>query len=222
MTAGPADSAPERPDGFSLAMNYLPAAIILAGLALVLSLPFGWVERFFLFFAWIYLFPPLAGRMVLAMAGESRGTFAMSDRGYRVWWMLTQLQMVFNRLPALDEVLRLVPGLYPLWIGLWGGRLSPFAFVGPGVVITDRHCVEVRRGALLGAKAALAGHMALRGADGRWQVVVAAPVVEEHAIMGGDSGLGPGARLLAGRMLPAGRRVAPFAVWPRNAKEAGQ
>lgn len=219
MTAGRAEAGPERPDGFSLALNFLPLGLILAGLAVAGLLAESRVGRTGCFIAWLYLAPPLAGRLVIAALGRPEGTFGMGERGYRAWWAMTQLQMIFNRLPVLDEALRLVPGLYPLWIRLWGGSVSPFALVGPGVVITDRHLVRVGRGALLGAQARIAGHMALRDDAGRWQVVVAAPVVEADAIMGGESGLGPGARLRGGALLPAGRRVAPFAVWPRSSGE---
>ena len=125
-------------------------------------------------------------------------------------------QSLFNRLPLLEELLRLVPGLYPLWIGLWGGRLSPFAFVSPGVLITDRYLVDVGRGAVLGLKSTLAGHIAVRDDAGRFIVVVGTPTVEAEALVGGEAGLGPGATLRAGQMLPARRMVAPFCEWPRG------
>jgi hypothetical protein len=99
--------------------------------------------------------------------------------------------------------------------------LSAQAFVSPGVIVTDRYLVNVGRGAVLGFKSALAGHMAIRNDAGRFVVVVAAPTVEDEAIVGGDAGLGPGAVLRAGHMLPTGRRVGPFDEWPRKVKEAG-
>ena len=210
----------QAPDRYSLALNFLPLALITIGLLLAANLATGIAGGVGLLVAWIYLGPPLAGRIVTSLFSCPQGTFAMDTRGYRIWWAMTQLQMLFNRLPWLEEILRFVPGLYPLWIAVWGGHVSLFAFVGPGVVITDRHLVRVERGALLGAKAALAGHMATRDEAGRWQVLVAMPVVERDAIMAAESGLGPGARLAAGAMLPTGRRVAPHGTWPRQKPEA--
>jgi hypothetical protein len=135
---------------------------------------------------------------------------------YRVWWVLTQWQILFNRLPWFDELLRLFPGLYALWIGLWGGNLSPFVYVGPGVRITDRHAVRVGRGAVLGMESILTGHLVVRDEAGRWLVLAAAPTVEPEAIVGGYAKLGPGAVLRAGHMLPTGRHVMPFDEWPRR------
>ncbi|MDO5692830.1 MAG: hypothetical protein Q4G70_10175 [Pseudomonadota bacterium] len=207
----------EKPDGVSLALNFVPLAVIGAGLALARATSDGWLPRGLVFMAWLYLAPPVIGRLILAIHGRPHGEFGLGTPAYRAWWWLTQLQMPFNRLPALEEVLRLVPGLYPAWIALWGGQLSPLAFVGPRVLITDRYAVRVERGAVLGFKSALAGHMVTRDAAGRYRITVAAPVVGAEAIVGGDAGLGPGATLRAGHLLPTGRRVAAFDTWPRQA-----
>lgn len=215
MTDARAEVMTQKPDGLSLAMNALPLALLVAGGVLTWTLFSTVGARLAFALCWLYLLPPLAGRLVVAAAGETEGEFAMPSRGFRVWWTLTQLQMVFNRLPVLEELLRLVPGLYPVWIGLWGGHASPQAFIGPGVKFTDRHLIRVERGALLGFQAALVCHMAQRDAEGRWQIVTAQTTVERDAIMGGGTALGPGARLLSGQMLPAGRRIGPFRTWPR-------
>lgn len=205
----------ERPDGFSLALNYVPLLHVATGIALAVLAFSAPAARAACLAAWIYLLPPLVSRLTLAAFGRPAGRATLDTRNYRVWWFLTQWQMVFNRLPWLEEVLRLVPGLYPLWIALWGGRLSQFAYVSPGVLITDRYLVDVGRGAVLGMKSTLAGHLAVRDDDGRFVVLIGTPVVEAEAIVGGESGLGPGATLRAGQMLPAGRRIAPFGQWPR-------
>jgi len=206
----------ERPDGFSLALNYLPLLHVASGVALAFATFSTAGARLACLALWLYLLPPVVSRVTLAAFGRPDGRATLETRDYRVWWFLTQWQMVFNRLPWLEELLRLVPGLYPLWIGLWGGRLSQFAYVSPGVLITDRYLVDVGRGAVLGMKCTLAGHIAMRDDSGRFVVVIGAPIVEAEAIVGGEASLGPGATLRAGHMLPAGRRVAPFGAWPRS------
>lgn len=208
----------ERPDGLSLALNYLPLLQLAGGVALAFGACSTPAARFVCLALWIYLLPPAVARLTLAAFGRPAGRATLDSRAYRIWWFLTQWQMVFNRLPWLEELLRLVPGLYPLWIGLWGGRLSLFAYVSPGVLITDRYLVDVGRGAVLGMKCSLAGHIAVRDENGRFVVLIGTPKVEAEAVVGGEAGLGPGATLLAGQMLPVGRRVAPFAAWPRGGK----
>lgn len=206
-------STPEPPDGFTLAMNLIPACWLAGGVAAAMSSGAHWP---WVALGWLYLLPPLAGRLLLATFGRPEGTFAQDQRGYRVWWVLTQLQAPFNRLPIVEELLRLVPALYPAWIALWGGSISARSYVAPGVVITDRWLVRVGPKVVLGYRATLAGHYVARGRDGRWQLVLAAPVVGEMALVGGDAGVGPGAVVRSGAMLPYGRKLGPFQNWPRG------
>lgn len=206
----------EQPSRFSLWLNALPIAVLATGVATAVSLSTSTLGAVCFFAAWLYLLPPLICRLLFAIFGRPAGELTQDLSSYRVWWTGMQLQLIFNRIGWLEELLRLVPGLYAFWIYLWGGRLSPYSFVGPGVTITDRYMIDVGSGAVLGAGCALAGHMVVYNEAGRWVVTVAAPVVERQAIVGGNAGLGPGARLLAGEMLPSGRRVAPFATWPRS------
>lgn len=220
MTDAELGAPREQPSGFSLALNFLPLLHILSGAILSLLTFDTTLARLGCAVVWLFLLPPVLGRLCIAAFGRPQGRLSQHMTGYRVWWVLTQLQTPFNRLPWLEELLRLVPGLYAAWIALWGGRLSPFAYVGPGVIITDRYSVTVGRGAVLGFGSALAGHMALRDEQGRWLVVVATPIVEPEGIVGGGAGLGPGAVLRAGHMLPAGRRVGPFEIWPRRSGSA--
>lgn len=195
-------------------MNLLPLIYLLLGGSMLFQLNREtWVSAILI---WIYLVPPLVGRFVLAVFGTPQGTLTQDTRGYKVWWFLTQMQMVFNRLPWLEDVLHLVPGLYPLWIRLWGGKCSAQAYVAPGVVIIDRYLVDIRAGALLGYGSVLSPHLGTRRSDGRYQVIIGRIVVEEEAIIGGQSGLAPGATVRRGQVLPAAGHVGPFGEWPRK------
>jgi len=206
----------EKPRAFSLWLNGLPFLHLASGLGIALGLCDTLSGRAWVLVAWVYLLPPLASRLMIVALGRPEGKLSQDMVAYRVWWVLTQWQIIFNRLPWLEELLRLVPGLYALWIWLWGGRLSPFAYVGPGVLITDRYAIRIGRGAILGMKSILAGHLVIRDEAGRWLVMVATPIVESEAILGGDTRLGPGAVLRAGHTLPTGRRIKPFDEWPRR------
>lgn len=206
----------EKPSAFSLWLNSLPFLHLASGFGLVFGLCDTMGGRFFMLTAWIYLLPPLASRLMIIAFGRPEGQLTQDMSAYRVWWVLTQWQILFNRLPWLEELLRLMPGIYALWIGLWGGNLSTRAYVGPGVLITDRYAVRVESGAILGMKAILSGHLVVRNDAGRWLVLAAAPIVEAEAILGGDTRLGPGAVLRAGQMLPTGRFIRPFDEWPRR------
>ncbi len=122
----------EKPTAFSLWLNTLPLLHLVSGVTLVLWLCDSTEGKLMLLTAWIYLLPPLASRLTLTFFGRPQGRFTQDTSAYRVWWILTQWQILFNRLPCLEELLRMVPGLYALWIGLWGGSISPFAISDRG------------------------------------------------------------------------------------------
>jgi hypothetical protein len=206
---------------YSLALNYLPLAQLALGAALVawqaqsLRSVLAWSA------AWLYLVPPVVSRATLLLFGWPEGRGLTQDtRAYKVWWFTHQWQVVFNRLPWLEELLRLVPGLYALWIRLWGGQVSPWAYWGPGSLVVDRYLVVVEPGAVIGMGAGLTGHIGHLSADGIFLVDVAAPRVGRGAMMGARSGLGPGAELAPQQVLPAGRMMPPFVRWDGTAMRA--
>jgi hypothetical protein len=173
--------------------------------------------------ALLYLAPPLAARGLRAAWGWSgpegcgaRGPEApFASPAFLQWWALGQLQLVFNRLPLLEELLRLVPGLYSGWLSLWGARVGRFVFWSPGVLVADRHLLVVGDRAVIGMGTRIASHMVVGGTGGP-SVLTAPVVIEERAVVGGFSTLGPGARIAAGEMPPATLVLPPFWSWERG------
>jgi acetyltransferase-like isoleucine patch superfamily enzyme len=166
--------------------------------------------------ALLYLFPPLAARTVMAAWGPTPSSATIGSRAFLRWWTLAQLQLVFNRLPQLEEVLRLVPGLYSAWLRLWGARVGRLVFWSPGVVITDRQLVEVSEGAIVGMGVTLAAHLVLRDGDTTTRVISAPVVVGAGAIVGGQAILGPGASIVSGETAHATVVLPPFWKWERG------
>src|SRR5262245_58807887 len=142
-------AAPTGVTSFTLALNYLPLVQLLVGAAVITSQA-GSLRQALLWAAgWLLLLPPLAVRLTLAIYGRPYGrALPQAAPAYKVWWFIHQWQLVFNRLPWIEELLRLVPGLYALWIFLWGGRVSPLVYWAPGSLVIDRPLVIVETGAV--------------------------------------------------------------------------
>jgi hypothetical protein len=202
-----------KPSAYSLALNFLPFLHLLAGAALVWSVA-GAPARIFVTLAWIYLLPPLAGRVATLLYGESEGKdVGQSDRAYKVWWFLTQCQVLFNRFGFLEELLRMVPGLYALWLNLWGAHVSPVVYWGPGAVVADRQSVRIGPGAVIGTRAVLAGHLAVKDAQGVFRVTLAPVEIGAGALIGAYVGIAPGCRVGAGEEVPAATFLRPHTYW---------
>ena len=116
--------------------------------------------------------------------------------------MLLQLQMPFNRLLWLEELLRLVPGLYPLWLNLWGARVHPASFWAPGARMLDRSYLEIGRDTVLGSDVLISGHLA-RMEGGQFLVDIAPVSVGARAVIGARASIGPGCVIGPGETLTA-------------------
>lgn len=214
-----AESAPNRLTFSLVAANYVPLALLAAGGAVVAAVPsLGLGARFFLALAWLYLLPPVLGRLLLVIRGRPSGRFGPDAPAYRTWWLLTQLQMIYGRIPLLEETLRLVPGAYAAWLALWGARVSPLVLWAPGVLVTDRYLLEIARGVVLGTRCSLGGHVVTLDDRGGYVLTVAPIVLEPGCLIGALAGIGPGCRVHAGESLPAGRLLPPFSEWKDGRK----
>jgi hypothetical protein len=181
----------------------LHVAVCVAMFFVPLILP----ARVVLSIAVLFLLPPIVARIAVAVAPLERGTYRASDRHFTVWWLTMQLQMIFNRLP-LEEVLRIVPGLYSVWLRLWGAKVGRFVFWGPRMTILDRPLIRVGNQAVFGAGARLSGHMITRDGDAI-ELFIAPAVVGASAVVGAWSVIAPGAEVGEGESLPATMSLAP-------------
>ncbi|MBI3299082.1 MAG: hypothetical protein HYZ75_13015 [Elusimicrobia bacterium] len=161
----------------------------------------------------LYVLPPLASRLLWVVFGRPAGRYGVADRSFSVWWVTLQLQTLFLRLPFLEELLRLVPGLYSAWLRLWGSRLGARTYWSPGTVVLDRGYLDLGDDVALGAGVRLNGHVLQRGADGRLELVVDVIRVGDRAALGGYSLFTAGSTVAAGESLRACLISPPYSRW---------
>jgi len=162
--------------------------------------------------ALLYLVPPLAARLLLRSQDRVGARAPVGSGAFLRWWALAQLQIVFSRLGALEELMRLLPGLYSAWLRLWGARVGRLVYWAPGVFITDRYLLEVGDRVVVGAGTRIVGHL-ITGPDGGHELLTAPVVIGSGAVVGGFSMLGPGARIGEDQTPPALTVLSPFWTW---------
>ena len=206
-----------QPTAYTLALNALPVAYVACGLGIV-SLADGWGVTAMVGLVWLYLVPPLVARAACAVFGDCVGRdLGQETRSYKLWWLLTQLQVPFNRLLVLEEVLRLVPGAYPLWLSLWGAQVSRTVYWAPGAMVLDRTLLRIGPGVVIGTRAVLSAHLACKDDKGAFRVTIAPVEIENDVLVGGYAGIGPGCRIEAGAEVPVAAFLRPFTHWQRGA-----
>lgn len=128
------------------------------------------------------------------------------------------MQIIFIRLPLLEEILRLVPGLYSNWLRLWGAAVGKYVYWGAALRVMDRPFLRIGDFAVIGYGAGFTAHHFQIFADGRIEFVFGLNIVGERAVMGGESGLGPGSEVAPSETLPSTIGLAPNSIWKGGRK----
>jgi hypothetical protein len=195
-----------------LALNAWPAAHVAAAVLLATVTPWtlGW--RLAACALWIFLAPPLICRAVSAN-GLPAGEFDVPTRAFFRWWATWNLQAVFNRLPWIEEAIRLVPGLYSAWLRLWGSRIGKLTLWSPGVRVLDRPFLVVGDNVVVGIDVRLVGHLGGLDSRGHASLTLGPVTLGDRTSVGGGSMLGAGFVLEADQVTEALFLGLPFTRW---------
>ena len=209
-SAGGPQSWPVRLRVWMLVWNYVPLLHLVACGWAVLAVPPGWGVG--VLGGMVYLLPPLLARVLMAAHPLVPGSHAVGSPVFLAWWATAQLQMLFCRVPVLEEALRLVPGLYSLWLRLWGARIGRFTFWAPGLRILDRSLLRVGDDVVFGAGVRINPHV-IDTVDGRQVLHLAAVEIGPRARIGGYALLTAGCCIPADAALKAFTLAPPFTTW---------
>jgi len=186
-----------------LVIGYVPLFQVIISIALFFT-PVPLLHRALAFVAWLYLVPPLCSRM----AAVAPGTYTANEPPFLGWWWSQQWQTLFNRLPLLEEVLRILPSVYSLWLRLWGSRIGSLVYWGPGVSIVDRGLIDVGDSVVFGAGVRIGAHLFAND-----ELLIARVKVESRAVVGAYSILAPGVVIGEGESTPAALLLPPHSEW---------
>jgi hypothetical protein len=157
----------------------------------------------------LYLLPAVVVRLVNWRKPLPIGLVDLASPMFLRWWFTAQCQVVFARLPWLEELLRLVPTLYSAWLRLWGSKIGALVYWSPGVAILDRSLVNLGDRVVFGAGVRLNPHV-IAPIGGRRSLILAPVTIGSDALVGGYSTLLPGCVVAPGEVTAAFRTVHPF------------
>lgn len=161
----------------------------------------------------LYLAPPLVARLLL-ISGHFKSTkIQVGSVGFFRWWALFQLQVIFCRLPALEEILRLIPGIYSLWLRLWGARVGRLTYWSPATFISDRSFLKIGDDVIFGAGVRLIPHLIQRSESGKLELCLAKIEIGDRVVVGGFSILSAGTIIHSDQTTRAALLSPPFTIW---------
>lgn len=208
-----ASGLPARKRLLVLLINYWSLFHLLS-IGVVIAVPWAaWKWRILAGLFLLYLLPPLAARVLRSASRIQEGRIPIGSRNYFVWWMLFNLQVVFCRLPAVEEVLRFIPGLYSGWLRLWGSRIGRWTYWAAGLRILDRSYLRIGDDVIFGADVRLNPHLLAKNDDGRLELILATVSIGDRAIVGGYSLLTAGTEIAPQECTRAFLISPPFAAW---------
>jgi hypothetical protein len=154
-----------------------------------------------LLIAIIYLLPPLTFRLHQIFFPVRERVSDLAERCYSPWWGAHQIQVIYIALPQLEAILRLVPGLYSLWLRLWGSKVGRNVHWTPNVEITDRSMLIIGDRVVFGHKTKCLGH-AIKPRGKSMLLYVRAIRIGNDVFIGAGSRIGPGVVINDGVYLP--------------------
>jgi acetyltransferase-like isoleucine patch superfamily enzyme len=192
-----------------------------AGIGLTLGIPwapFRW--RLAAGLLLLYLVPPCVARILRGLAPVHEGRIPIGRRDFFVWWALFNLQVLFCRLPVLEELLRLAPGLYTLWLRLWGARIGRLTYWAAGLRILDRSFIRIGDDVIFGAGVRLNPHVLIRNGRGELELILATVNIGDRVVVGGYSLLTAGTVIAADECTRAFLISPPFSHWKNGTRIA--
>jgi hypothetical protein len=135
----------------------------------------------------LYLLPPLLARLILLVAPCRLGIININSNDFIKWWALFNLQVLFCRLPFLEEILRLIPGIYGPWLRLWGAKIGRLTYWAPGLKILDRSFVKIGDDVVFGADVRLNPHVMYKDKNGMLVLALDYITLGDRTLIGGYS-----------------------------------
>lgn len=186
-----------------IALNYFP--FFFSAVLITVGLTYSW----WLSVAMLYLLPPLLARTAIGLWGMPEDKEPVPSPKSYVWWFTTQLQVPFMRFPFLEEMIRMVPALYSVWLRLWGARIGRYVYWSAQMLVADRPFLEVGDRVVFGYGSKVTAHL-LTKEKGEVKLVFGIPTIKSKAILGTLSCVGPGAYVGEGQTLKATSALPPF------------
>lgn len=140
------------------------------------------------------------------------GNHPLKYKTYLPWWGGLQCQNLFIAVPQLEFLLALVPGLFSLWLRLWGSKIGSRIYWPPNFIVLDRGFLEIGNGVVFGYGVGMSAHIIKPKKSGEHLLYHKKIRIGAGAFIGAGCNLGPGVEVQAGGMIRAGTNVYPDTI----------
>ena len=196
-----------------LLFNMIPALQVASFIVAIYLLPQTPVINLAIATTLLLLLPPLTSLLVLRLSNIKNKIIIIGSNDYLIWWFLICQQTLFSRLSFLEECIRVIPGLYSLWLRLWGSKIGSLTYWAPGTRILDRSFLNIGDSVVLGLGTRLSPHVIMKDDSGNLMLHLDTITIEGNSVIGGYSLLTAGTRILKGSATRAFTISPPYSIW---------
>ncbi|HIK08017.1 MAG TPA: acyl transferase [Trichormus sp. M33_DOE_039] len=139
----------------------------------------------------IYGFPVVVYRCHQWIYPVQEGISYLQGKEYSPWWGSHQIQSIYIAIPALEAVLRLIPGLFSTWLRLWGAKVGRDVYWTPGLEIADRGLIEIGDRVVIGHRVGIYSHV-IKPRKQDLMLYVKKVKIGSNVFVGAGSHLAPG------------------------------
>ena len=138
----------------------------------------------------------------------AEGISYLRGDNYSPWWGSHQIQSIYIAFPALETLLRLIPGVFSVWLRLWGAQIGRDVYWTSQLEIADRSLINVGDRVIFGYQVTLVSHI-IKPKKSDLMLYVKKIEIGNDVFLGARSQLGAGAQVKDGTFLPILTHVYP-------------
>jgi hypothetical protein len=213
-TAQPVEKSSKNSMTFlSILLAFFPALVMLMALISFLSIcscpnPFNVALLLFS----LYVFPVLIYRIHHHFYPIQEGISYLCGKEYSPWWGSHQIQVIYITFPFLEAALRLIPGVFSLWLRLWGSKVGKNVYWTPQLEIADRGLLEIGDRVVFGYGVAISSHV-IKPRKNDLMLYVKKIRIGNDVFLGAKSGFGPGVTIENGNFVPVLSQIYPNKIF---------
>lgn len=150
----------------------------------------------------LYVLPPLIFRIYSLKYPAKPGKWILNHPTRNDWWIAHQLQALYGAIPALEALLRLLPGIYSFWLRLWGSKVGKKVYWTPRVEILDRHMIRIGDNVIFGHRATCTSHIIVKRKNGDLLLILRPIRIGSGSLIGAGARIGIGVRIPENAIVP--------------------
>jgi hypothetical protein len=197
----------------STLLAFFPALVMLMVLISFLwicSCPNPFSVTVFLFF--LYAFPVFVYRIHHHFYPIQEGISYLCGTEYSPWWGSHQIQVIYITFPFLEAALRLIPGVFSLWLRLWGSKVGQNVYWTPQLEIADRGLLEIGDRVVFGHAVGMSSHV-IKPKKNDLMLYVKKIRIGNDVFLGAKSGFSPGVTIENETFVPVFTQIHPNKIF---------